>query len=137
MLTHQNIVPIRFSEVDSLKVVWHGNYVKYFEDGRDSFGLTHNLSYLDVCSNGYVTPIVKLNIDFKKSLKYGENAIIKTTYVNTPAAKLIFDYKIFRSTDHALAATGQTTQVFLNMEGELSLVVPQFIVEWKKKWQVQ
>jgi len=29
---------IRFSEVDSMGVVWHGNYIKYFEDGREAFG---------------------------------------------------------------------------------------------------
>ena len=29
---------IRFSEVDSMGVVWHGNYAKYFEDAREEFG---------------------------------------------------------------------------------------------------
>ena len=32
-------VKVRFSEVDSMAVVWHGNYVKYLEDGREAFGL--------------------------------------------------------------------------------------------------
>ena len=136
LLSHKNEVPVRFSEVDSLRVVWHGNYIKYFEDGRESFGLTHGLSYLNFRDNGYVTPIVKLSIDYKRSIKYGESAIIETTFVNTPAAKLIFSYKIFRSSDQALAATGETTQVFLNTDGELSLVVPDFIEAWKKKWVV-
>ncbi len=31
-------VRVRFSEVDSLKMVWHGSYVKYMEDGREAFG---------------------------------------------------------------------------------------------------
>ena len=40
-------VRVRFSETDNLGVVWHGNYVKYFEDGREAFGREHNISYLD------------------------------------------------------------------------------------------
>lgn len=136
ILSHKSLIPVRFSEVDSLKVVWHGNYIKYFEDGRESFGMIHGLSYLDVCNNGFVTPIVNLTIDYKRSLKYGESALVETTFVNTPAAKMIFNYKIFRSSDEALAAVGQTTQVFLDMNGELSLVIPQFYAEWKKKWEL-
>ena len=31
-------IPIKFSEIDSMRIVWHGNYVVYFEDGRESFG---------------------------------------------------------------------------------------------------
>ena len=38
MLKNTVEIPIRFSEVDSLHVVWHGHYVKYFEDGREAFG---------------------------------------------------------------------------------------------------
>ena len=29
---------VRFNEVDSMAIVWHGNYVKYFEDARIAFG---------------------------------------------------------------------------------------------------
>ena len=30
-------IPVKFSEIDSMRIVWHGNYVAYFEDGRESF----------------------------------------------------------------------------------------------------
>lgn len=33
-LVHKNKIKVRFSEVDSMKIVWHGEYIKYFEDGR-------------------------------------------------------------------------------------------------------
>ena len=31
-------IKVRFSEIDSLGILWHGNYVQYFEDGREAFG---------------------------------------------------------------------------------------------------
>lgn len=136
ILINTTHIPVRFSEVDSLRVVWHGHYVTYFEDGRENFGSEFGLTYLDIKNNGFVTPIVKLNLDYKRPLTYGETAIIETSFINSPAAKLIFQYKIYRSSDQLLAATGESTQVFLNHEGELNLIVPDFIAVWKRKWEL-
>ena len=54
---------VRFSEVDSMQVVWHGNYVKYFEDGREAFGREFDLTSLDAKKQGFALPIVKLSMD--------------------------------------------------------------------------
>ena len=37
-LSESLIITVRFSETDPLGIVWHGNYIKYFEDGREAFG---------------------------------------------------------------------------------------------------
>ena len=48
-LESESTFKVRFSEVDSMKIVWHGNYVHYFEDGREAFGKKYEgLSYLDM-----------------------------------------------------------------------------------------
>lgn len=39
-LTDRTSLRVRFSEVDSMQIVWHGEYVRYFEDGREAFGPT-------------------------------------------------------------------------------------------------
>jgi acyl-CoA thioester hydrolase len=126
-------VPVRFSEVDSLKIVWHGHYIKYMEDGREAFGKKYGLGYLDYFNNDLLTPIVKINIDYKNPLLYGDTAIIETAFMDCDAAKIIFNYKIFRSSDHQIVATGESIQVFLNNEKELWLTLPPFFIEWKKK----
>ena len=125
-------IKVRFGEVDSMKIVWHGNYLKYFEDGRESFGAKFNLGYLDVYKHKIMIPIVKIDCDYKRPLVYGDTAIVETTFVNSPAAKIVFDYKIFRKSDHELMATGSSTQVFLSPEGELQLISPPFFKAWKE-----
>ena len=127
-------VRVRFSEVDTLRIVWHGNYIKYLEDGREAFGLKYGLGYLDYINNDLLTPIVKVNIDYKYPLYYGDKAIIETTYIYSEAAKIIFDYKVYRASDNVLVATANTIQVFLNTERELQLTTPRFFEEWKRKW---
>ena len=137
MLINQTTVPIKFSEVDSLRVVWHGYYVRYFEDGREAFGRQYRLGYLDVYEHGLAVPIVDLQVNFKRVLEYGDSAIIETTFINSPAAKIIFDYKILSANHGYLACTGRSTQVFMTPASrELHITVPLFFEEWKKNWKL-
>lgn len=133
-LSYTTEVVVRFNEADPLGIVWHGHYVRYFEDGREAFGQAFGLSYLDVYKQGFSVPIVKVQCDYKKSLRYGDKMIIETTFTPSVAAKLLFSYKIFNAATRELVATGSTLQVFLDLEKEeLQLVNPAFFAEWKKK----
>ncbi|MBC7387927.1 MAG: acyl-CoA thioesterase [Opitutaceae bacterium] len=127
-------IVIRFNEADMLQIVWHGHYVNYFEEGRQAFGEKYGLGYLQVYEKGFSIPIVKLNVDYKRPLKFGDTAIVEAVYVPSDAAKLIFKYTIKRKGFEEIVATGETTQVFLSTKGELSLIVPDFFHDWKLKF---
>lgn len=123
-------IRVRFNETDALGIVWHGNYLLYFEDGRDTFGRKYGISYLDMKANGYITPIVKSSCEHKLPLSYGEIATLETTFINTPAAKIIFNYKIINA-DGKIVCKGETVQVFVDENHELSLTFPPFFKAWK------
>lgn len=128
---------VRFNEVDALKIVWHGHYVNYFEDGRQAFGRKYNLSYLDVYENGFTTPIVEFHVNNKMPLTFGDEAIVKTRYINTIAAKIRFEYEIYRAETEVLVATGHSVQVFCHKTtNELELYTPDFYQRWKEQWEV-
>jgi acyl-CoA thioester hydrolase len=135
-LTDTKEIGVRFSEVDSMKIVWHGNYIRYFEDGRESFGLKYNLGYMDVYKHNIMIPIVKIQCNFLKPLVYGDTAIVETKFIDSEAAKIQFEYNIYRQSDHELMATGSSLQVFLTPQGELLLTMPEFFIGWKKKWGI-
>ena len=59
-------------------------------------------------------------------------ATIKTTYVDSEAAKMIFKYEILNP-EGKVVCTGQTIQVFVELFGEMSLEIPDFFKEWKQK----
>ena len=129
---------VRFNECDPLGIVWHGNYVKYFEDGREAFGKKYNLDFLDIYIKGFATPIVHLETDFKRMLQYKDVAVVEVKLRNTDAAKIIFDYVIRREKDDELICTGSTTQVFVSSGTmNLSLVVPDVFSDWKKQIGLQ
>ncbi len=134
-LSNTKEITVRFSECDSLKVVWHGNYVTYFEDGRESFGNEYALAYLQIYEqSGFAVPLVSLEVNYKKMVSVGEKITVETTLIDTPAAKLIFEYKIYNSKKEVVC-TGKTVQVFLHVEKqELMIVVPDFFENWKRKY---
>ena len=132
-IEHVSQVRVRFVETDPLGIVWHGNYIQYFEDGRESFGREHGISYLDQKTHGYATPIVKSSTDHKLPLRYGDIATIKTIYIDSAAAKMVFHYEIYNQDDQ-LVCTDETVQVFVDNigDGDLSLTIPEFFMKWKK-----
>ena len=131
-------VRVRFSEVDALQIVWHGEYVKYIEDGRESFGRRYGLGYMDMRKAGFAAPIVKLNIDYKLSLSFNEQAIVETRYVACDAAKIQFDYTIYRKSDGTVVAEASTVQVFTHLYTNLlELNNPDFYLKWKEKWNIR
>lgn len=131
-ITNETNIRVRFNETDPLGIVWHGNYITYFEDGREALGKTHGISYLDVKKQGYTTPIIKSTCEHKLPLKYGDIAKIKTTFVDSLAAKMIFYYTIYNPAGEVVCI-GETTQVFVDDNGDLSLTFPQFFIDWKQK----
>jgi acyl-CoA thioester hydrolase len=137
VLSYKTVVPVRFNEADPLGIVWHGHYIRYFEDGREAFGKEFGISYLDFHKQGIVVPIVSVQCDYKKPLRYGESIIIHTIYRPVAAAKLIFDYEITQAENNARVATGSTTQVFVDAKTfDLQLINPPFFEQWKTKWRV-
>lgn len=123
---------IRFSEVDSMGVVWHGNYVTYLEDAREAFGETYDLGYLRIFGEGYYAPLVDVHLQHKRPIIYGMHPEIEIVYRPTDAAKIIFDYRI--TDGETLVATARTMQVFMDKEYKLVLTNPPFFEEWKNKW---
>src|SRR5450432_4660393 len=87
-LSNRIAVLVRFNEADPLGIVWHGHYIRYFEDGREAFGKDHGLGYLDMYRQGFVTPVVSVQCDYKKSLRFGDSVIVETIYIPCEAAKI-------------------------------------------------
>ena len=125
-------VRVRFTEADPLGVVWHGHYIQYFEDAREEFGRQHGISYLHQKDAGWATPIVKSVCDYKRPLVFGDVAKVRATFMNTPAAKMIFIYEVLNSKDEVVCS-GKTIQVFLELGASMSLTAPKFFTDWKEK----
>ena len=134
-LTDTTEILVRFNEADPLGIVWHGHYIRYFEDGREAFGNRFGLGYLDVYQQGFSIPVVQVDCAYKRPLRYGDSVIVETLFSPCEAAKLLFSYRLFNKKSKELVASGASTQVFLDRtHGQLQLTNPEFFDAWKKKF---
>ena len=127
---------VPFYDLDAIQMVWHGNYVKYMENAREAFGAKYGLEYLHIFNSGYTAPMVDMHIKYRNSARIGDILKIKITYVPTKAAKLVFHYIITRPKDNAVIIEADTTQLFVSRSGVFELSNPDFIVEWKNRWNI-
>lgn len=128
-------VPVKFSEIDSMRIVWHGNYVVYFEDGRESFGRHFpGMGYDVMQQTGIYAPIYDVHTRHYASLRMGDVAVIHTTFVPRRGARLDYKYRVYRESDGVLCCEGETTQLFIDTNGDMMLQLPDFVEAWKERW---
>ena len=126
---------VRFSEIDSMQRVWHGSYITYFEDGRESFGRHYpGIGYADMQQSGIYAPIYDMHIKYYAPLVMNDVVAIHTRYVYKPGARLDYKYEVYRERDRVLCVAGSTTQLFITPSGELMVEKPGYYQEWQDKF---
>jgi acyl-CoA thioester hydrolase len=94
MKEHRLQVRVRYSETDQMGVVYHGNYLPYFEIGRVEWLRSHGISYKSMEENGIALPIVNININYKKPARYDDLLTVITTLKSQESVKIEFVCKI-------------------------------------------
>lgn len=125
---------IRFSDTDAMGVVWHGNFLKFFEDAREHFGELFKLEYLEIYKLGFFVPITETRLKHLEPIYYGDKIEISIKFICSKAAKIKFEYVLQNIDTNNIVAKGSTTQVFLNdSTRDLVLYKPPFFKEWESK----
>lgn len=125
-----------FYDVDSIQMIWHGNFLKYLEQGRESFGEKFGLEYRFIYNSGFVAPIADMRLEYRKAAGLGDVLTVETTYKPCRGAKLMFDYAVTRESDGALILKASSIQLFVTHDGVFEVSVPDFYAKWKEKWNV-
>jgi acyl-CoA thioester hydrolase len=116
---------VRFPEVDSYGVVWHGHYVQYFEVARNALCAAFGLTPADALAHGYKVPITRVTMDLKRSARLDDRLAVSVRLAPPGTAKLAMSYEVRREATGELLAAGATEQVILNPSGELLLTLPR------------
>jgi acyl-CoA thioester hydrolase len=134
-LEHSTGLRVKFSEVDSLRIVWHGHFIRYFEDGREMFGKQYGIGYMDLLNAGLIAPIVRASCDYFEPAKYGDDLIVNVRLYERESAKIHYYYEITRSDSDTLLASGETIQAFLDLNLDLILTLPDFMKAFYERWK--
>jgi acyl-CoA thioester hydrolase len=125
---------VRFEEVDSLGIVWHGRYASYFEDARDALGERCGIAYMDFYENGILVPIRKLHADFHRPLQLREEVTIEASLHFTKAARINHSY-VIRDSRGEVATTGYSVQMMLDADYNLCMIPPRFYADFLRQWK--
>jgi acyl-CoA thioester hydrolase len=124
MNRHETKLRVRFSEVDSFDVVWHGHYVAYFEDGRLDLCNRFGLSPDAMRQLGLFAPVIDMKCRIRASAKFNDALVVQTSVRPSDKAMLIFTYTVLREPDREVIAEGETTHVLLTLGRKMLYEVP-------------
>jgi acyl-CoA thioester hydrolase len=128
MKEHQINVRVRYSETDQMSVVYHGNYIPYFEMGRVEWLRNKGVSYKSLEESGIALPIVSMTINYKKPARYDDLLTVVTRFKSQSSVKIEFDCEI-RNEKNELLTTAQFILVFVDMKIGKPIVPPQYILD--------
>lgn len=132
MKNHQIQVRVRYSETDQMGVVYHGNYIPYFEMGRVEWLRNKGVSYKSMEESGIALPIVSMNINYKKSARYDDLLSVRTVFKSQSSVKIEFDCEIYNEFEELLT-TAQFILVFVSLKTGRPTAPPDYILELLKK----
>jgi acyl-CoA thioester hydrolase len=134
MKDHQIQVRVRYSETDQMGVVYHGNYIPYFEIGRVEWLRNKGISYKSMEESGIALPIVNMNINYKKSAVYDELLTVHTVFKSQTTVKIEFDCAIYNEAKELLT-TAQFMLVFVSLKTGKPIAPPDYILELLKTFE--
>lgn len=123
MKYHETPIKVRFNEVDSYKVAWHGHYVAWMEAGRNELAGRFGLNAEQIDSLGYLAPVVALELQFKRPARFDEELRVMTSVRRTKTATLEFVCTILGA-DGIICAEGKTVHVLTDRNGILQYRLP-------------
>jgi acyl-CoA thioester hydrolase len=118
-------VTVRYAETDMMGIVYHGNYLPWFEIGRTTLLKDHGLSYRDLEAAGYRLPVLEAAVKYLKPAFYDDALTIVTTLAEKPLLRIRLAYEVYRNGE--LLATGHTAHAFIDREGRPVRPPPPFV----------
>ena len=102
-------IRVRYGEVDRMGVVYHANYLPYFEQGRTEFLRSLGRAYRDVEDGGMLLVVADAGLKFHRPAGYDDLLRVVTRLEPPKGVRLRFEYEVRRVEDDLLVATGHTT----------------------------
>lgn len=117
---HETTIRVRYAETDRMGVVYHANYLVWFEIGRTEFCRARGFAYKDMEENDRAFLVVAESYcRYKASARYDDELVIRTHITELRRRSLRFGYEIYRASDETVIAEGETGHVVTDTNGRV------------------
>jgi acyl-CoA thioester hydrolase len=115
MITSRTQVTVRYAETDMMGIVYHANYLPWFEIGRTQLLKELGLPYRQLETEGYRLPVLEISAKYTRPALYDDVLTIVTYLREKPLIRIRLDYEIYRGEE--LLATGESVHAFVDLAG--------------------
>lgn len=127
-------IDVPFHDVDSMNVVWHGHYLKYFELARCQLLEQFDYNYNQMRESGYVYPVIESHIRYVHGIIFNQKIRVVAKLVEWEN-RLKIDYTIYDAQSNKRLTKGYTIQVAVRIEDrELCLASPPILLQKLQQW---
>ena len=126
-------IEVPFFDVDSMDVVWHGHYVKYFEIARCALLDRIGHGYRQMRDAGYAWPVIDLQLRYIRGAQFGQRIRVRADLVEWEN-RLKINYLIMDAESGERMTRGSSVQVAVEIASrEMQFASPRVFVEAVEK----
>ncbi|MFL0504945.1 acyl-CoA thioesterase [Ureibacillus sp. 179-F W5.1 NHS] len=133
MFVSEKQIEIRYAETDQMGVVYHANYLVWMEIGRTQLVNDIGFNYAGLEEQGYISPVLDLSIQYKKAMRYGQVATVRTWVESHSKLKTIYGYEILHE-DGSVAATATSLHTLVKKDSFRPYPLSKVDPEWDAKY---
>jgi acyl-CoA thioester hydrolase len=133
LLISSKDIEVRYAETDQMGVVYHANYLVWMELGRTQLIKDLGFNYADMEKDGIISPVIDIQASYKKPLRYGDTATIKTWVEEYDGFRSMYKYEIFNR-DGELALTGSSKHVCVKRDSFRPISLKRTYPDWHEAY---
>lgn len=116
MIQTRATVTVRYAETDMMGIVYHANYLPWFEVARTQLLREQGFPYRQLETDGYRIPVLEVSAKYRRPAVYDDVLTIVATIREKPLLRIRVEYEVFRGEE--LLATGQSAHAFCDLRGQ-------------------
>jgi acyl-CoA thioester hydrolase len=118
---------VRYAETDQAGVVYHSNYLIWFEVGRVELCRDHGFNYRDMETEAdALLPVTECRVKYRTPAKYDDEILVRSRVLELRSRAISFAYEVRRAGDNALLAEGETQHIVINRQGRARAFPPEY-----------
>jgi acyl-CoA thioester hydrolase len=116
---------VRYGETDAMGVVYHANFIVWFEVGRGEYFWQQGMSYQDWEEQGINLPVTEVSARFLAPARYGDLVAVRTCVQERRSRQVTFAYEILMARTGQRLVVGWTKHLCVNSEGQVVAIPPE------------
>lgn len=127
-------VQISYADTDMMGIIYHANYLIYFELGRTHLVRELGYSYTEMERSGFSSPVLKAELTYKKPLRYGDRVFVKSWVEQNDGFKTKYGYEVVNG-DGELCASGSTLHIVVRKDNFRPVRFMNHFPDWFQKYE--